>query len=130
MMSWQSILVIGSGGFLGAVLRVYLNGFISHKLSHALPFGTLGVNLLGSFLMGCLFAYFMYNNLISVHMKSFLTTGLLGALTTYSTFAMETFWLIEGGSIILAVTNMALNVFGTILMAGSGFYLISNFFKS
>ena len=63
-------------------------------------------------------------------MKSFLTTGLLGALTTYSTFAMETFWLLEGGSILLALTNMALNVFGTILMAGGGFYLISNFFKS
>lgn len=130
MMSWQSILVIGSGGFIGAVLRVYLNGFISHKIPHVLPFGTLGVNLIGSFIMGCLFAYFMYNNLLSVHMKSFLTTGVLGALTTYSTFAIETFWLIEGGSIVLALTNMLLNVLGTVIMAGSGFYLISNIFKS
>ncbi len=130
MMSWQSILVIGSGGFIGAVLRAYLNGFISHKVPHVLPFGTLGVNLIGSFIMGCLFAYFMYVNVLSVHMKSFLTTGMLGALTTYSTFAIETFWLIEGGSILLAITNMLLNVFGTILMAGSGFYLINNFFKS
>lgn len=130
MMSWQSILVIGSGGFIGAVLRAYLNGFISHKVPHVLPFGTLGVNLIGSFIMGCLFAYFMYVNVLSVHMKSFLTTGMLGALTTYSTFAIETFWLIEGGSILLAITNMLLNVFGTILMAGSGFYLVNNFFKS
>lgn len=130
MMSWQSILAIGSGGFIGAVLRVYINGLISHKVSHVLPFGTLGVNLIGSFVMGCLFAYFMYTNVFSVHMKSFLSTGLLGALTTYSTFAMETFWLLEGGSITLALTNMALNLFGTILMAGSGFYFISNFFKS
>ncbi len=130
MMSWQSILIIGSGGFIGAVLRVYINGLISHKVPHLLPFGTLGVNLIGSFIMGCLFAYFMYTTIFSVHMKSFLTTGLLGALTTYSTFAMETFWLLEGGSILLALTNMALNVFGTILMAGGGFYLISNFFKS
>jgi len=129
-MSWQSILIIGSGGFVGAVLRVYINGLISHKVPHLLPFGTLGVNLIGSFIMGCLFAYFMYTTIFSVHMKSFLTTGLLGALTTYSTFAMETFWLLEGGSIVLALTNMALNVFGTILMAGSGFYLISNIFKS
>lgn len=130
MMSWQSILVIGSGGFIGAVLRAYLNGFISHKVPHVLPFGTLGVNLIGSFIMGCLFAYFMYVNVLSVHMKSFLTTGMLGALTTYSTFAIETFWLFEGGSIILAITNMLLNVFGTILMAGSGYYLVNNFFKS
>ncbi|CAI6165212.1 MAG: Putative fluoride ion transporter CrcB [uncultured Sulfurimonas sp.] len=130
MMSWQSILIIGSGGFIGAVLRVYINGLISHKVPHLLPFGTLGVNLIGSFIMGCLFAYFMYTTIFSVHMKSFLTTGLLGALTTYSTFAMETFWLLEGGSIVLALTNMALNVFGTILMAGGGFYLVSNIFKS
>ncbi len=130
MMSWQSIIIIGSGGFIGAVLRVYINGLISHKVPHILPFGTLGVNLIGSFIMGCLFAYFMYTTIFSVHMKSFLTTGLLGALTTYSTFAMETFWLLEGGSIVLALTNMALNVFGTILMAGGGFYLISNIFKS
>ncbi len=129
-MSWQSILIIGSGGFIGAVLRVYINGLISHKVPHLLPFGTLGVNLIGSFIMGCLFAYFMHTTIFSVHMKSFLTTGLLGALTTYSTFAMETFWLLEGGSIVLALTNMALNVFGTILMAGGGFYLISNIFKS
>ena len=129
-MSWQSIIAIGSGGFIGAVLRAYLSGIISHKVPHILPFGTLGVNLIGSFIMGCLFAYFMYSSFFSVHMKSFLTTGMLGALTTYSTFAMETFFLLEGGSIVLALSNMALNLFGTVLMAGSGFYLISNIFKS
>ena len=130
MMSWQTILAIGSGGFIGAVLRAYLNGLINSKIHHALPLGTLGVNLVGSFIMGSLFAYFMYTTVLSVHAKSFLTTGLLGALTTYSTFAMETFFLLEGGSIILALTNMALNMFGTVLMAGSGYYLVNSLFKS
>jgi len=130
MMSWQTILAIGSGGFLGAILRAYLNGLISHKLPHDLPFGTLGVNLIGSFIMGSLIAYFMYSNIFSVHMKSFLTTGVLGALTTYSTFAIESFLLLEGGSIMLAFINISLNAFGTILMAGSGYYLINHFFKS
>jgi len=130
MMSWQTILAIGSGGFIGAVLRAYLNGVISHKVPHELPFGTLSVNLIGSFIMGCLVAYFMYSTLLSVHVKSFLSTGVLGALTTYSTFAIESFLLFNGGSIILALTNMALNVFGTVIMAGSGYYLINSFFKS
>jgi len=129
-MSWQTILAIGSGGFLGAVLRAYLNGLISHRVPHDLPFGTLGVNLLGSFIMGSLIAYFMYSTLLSVHMKSFLTTGILGALTTYSTFAIESFLLLEGGSIFLAFMNISLNLFGTILMAGSGYYLVNYFFKS
>jgi len=130
MMSWQTILAIGSGGFIGAVLRAYLNGVISHRVPHDLPFGTLGVNLIGSFIIGCLIAYFMYTTLFSVHIKSFLTTGILGALTTYSTFAIESFLLLESGSILLAVSNIVLNVFGTIFMAGSGYYLINYFFKS
>ncbi len=129
MMSWQTILAIGSGGFLGAVLRAYLNGFISHRIPHELPYGTLGVNLLGSFIMGSLVAYFMYVNL-PVHLKSFLTTGILGALTTYSTFAIESFLLLNGGSFLLAFSNIALNVFGTIFMAGSGYYLLHTILKS
>jgi len=129
-MSWQTILAIGSGGFIGAVLRAYLNGLISHRVPHELPFGTLGVNLIGSFIMGCLIAYFMYSSSLSVHMKSFLSTGILGALTTYSTFAIESFLLLEGGSIMLAFLNMGLNVFGTIIMAGSGYYIVNFLFKS
>ncbi len=128
-MSWQTILAIGMGGFIGAVLRAYLNGVISHKLPHDLPFGTLGVNLIGSFVMGVLIAYFMYTTLFSLHMKSFLSTGILGALTTYSTFAMESILLLQGGHFLLAGANMALNVFGTVLMAGIGYFTTISLFK-
>lgn len=129
MMSWQTILAIGSGGFIGAVLRAYFNGLISHRLPHDLPFGTLGVNLIGSFLMGILIAYFMYTTLFSLPAKSFLSTGILGALTTYSTFAIESFLLLEGGHIFLALANISLNAFGTIFMAGGGFYAAKYFLK-
>jgi len=130
MMSWQTILAIGSGGFIGAILRAYLNGLISHKVPHELPYGTLGVNLIGSFIMGLLIAYFMYSSIFSVHVKSFLTTGILGALTTYSTFAIESFLLLEGGSIGLALINMSLNLFGSVIAAGLGYTIINNIFKS
>ncbi|QFR48707.1 fluoride efflux transporter CrcB [Sulfurimonas lithotrophica] len=128
-MSWQTILAIGSGGFIGAVLRAYLNGVISHRVPHDLPFGTLGVNLIGSFIMGVVIAYFMYTTVFSLHIKSFISTGILGALTTYSTFAIESFFLLEGGYITLALINISVNAFGTIIMAGSGFYLVKYFFK-
>jgi CrcB protein len=129
MMSWQTILAIGSGGFIGAVLRAYFNGLISHRVPHDLPFGTLGVNLIGSFIMGILVAYFMYTTIFSLHAKSFLSTGILGALTTYSTFAIESFLLLEGGHIFLAMANISLNAFGTIFMAGGGFYIAKFFLK-
>lgn len=129
MMSLQTILAIGSGAFLGAVLRAYLNGVVNHHLPHTLPFGTMSVNLLGSFIIGALLAYFTYTTLFSVHMKSFLTTGFLGGLTTYSTFAMETFLLLSGGHIVMAALNMALNTFGSVLMATSGYYLLKEWLK-
>jgi len=131
-MSIQTLLAIGAGGFIGAILRAYLNGVISHQFPHHIPIGTLGVNLIGSLLIGILFAIFAnttQSTLLSVEMKSFLTTGVLGALTTYSTFAMESFFLLQGGSYFLAASNMALNLFGTILMAGAGFTMTSALFK-
>ena len=126
-MSWQTILAIGSGGFIGSVLRSYVNGLISNKVPHDLPFGTLGVNLIGSFIMGVLIAYFMYTSFFSLHVKSFLTTGVLGGFTTYSTFAIESFFLLQGGNVFLAFLNMGLSLFGAVFMAGSGFYLAKFF---
>ncbi|MBV5334512.1 MAG: fluoride efflux transporter CrcB [Sulfuricurvum sp.] len=122
-MSFQTILAIGSGAFIGAVLRAYLNGVVNHHFPHTLPFGTLSVNLIGSFIIGVLFAYFSYTTFFSVQAKSFLTTGFLGGLTTYSTFAMETVFLLSGGNLLMAGLNMALNTFGTVAMAASGYYL-------
>lgn len=128
-MNLVTLLAIGSGGFIGAVSRAYLNGYISHKfptlVAHGLPIGTLGVNLLGSFFMGLLFAYFLNDTHLPNNIKSFLSTGILGALTTYSTFAIESFLLLHNAHYALAATNMSLNLVGTIVMAGLGFYIVT-----
>lgn len=130
MMSYQTVLAIGSGGFLGAVLRAYLNGLISSKFPHDIAFGTLGVNLLGSFIIGVLLVSFMHTQIFSPAAKSFLTTGLLGGLTTFSTFAIESFLLLSGGQLAMAAANIILNVVGSVMMAGGGFYLTKIVFKA
>lgn len=120
-MEIKTILAIGTGGFIGANLRSYVNGLVNERIVHHLPLGTLTVNLLGSLILGVLFALFTYTHIFSPKMKSLLSTGMMGAFTTYSTFAMETFFLIEGESYALAILNMGFNVIGTVMFAGLGF---------
>jgi len=83
--------------------------------------------VIGSFLIGLLFAYFNHFD-TSPTLKAFLTTGFLGALTTYSTFAIESY-LLFNTSIFLAITNMILNLLGTVLAAGSAYKLLNFFLK-
>ncbi|MCF6206417.1 MAG: fluoride efflux transporter CrcB [Sulfurovum sp.] len=123
-MQIQTIIAVASGGALGATARMLINGFVNSRVPHILPFGTLTVNLLGSFIIGILFAYFHLNEHLSPHLKTFFITGTLGALTTYSTFAIESFFLLESGHYGHAFLNMALNLFGTIFMAGMGYVLL------
>ncbi|CAM3835802.1 fluoride efflux transporter CrcB [Arcobacter cloacae] len=126
-LSWQTILAIGLGGFLGSIARAYAVHFTNKYIPLEFPLGILLVNLIGSFIIGILFAYFSHYT-VSVNTKAFLTTGFLGALTTYSTFAIETY-LLFGTSIYLAITNIFFNLVGTILAAGSGYRLVQYFIR-
>lgn len=126
-LSWQTILAIGLGGFLGAIARAYSVHLTNKHIPLEFPLGVLLVNIIGSFIIGILFAYFSHVT-VSPNIKAFLTTGFLGALTTYSTFAIESY-LLFSTSIYLAITNMALNLFGTILAAGSGYKLVQMFLR-
>jgi len=119
-----SIVAVASGGAIGATLRFIINHLVNKHFIHAIPLGTLTVNLLGSLLIGILFAYFHLNTSLSPYLRTFMITGILGALTTYSTFAMESFFLLESGQYIRAFASMALNLFGTIFMAGLGYLLL------
>ena len=129
MMNMLTIIAVASGGAIGATLRLLINSTVNKHFTHALPLGTLVVNLLGSLAIGMLFAYFHLNEHLSPHIKTFIITGMLGALTTYSTFAIESFFLLEAGEYMHAFLNMSLNVFGTILLAGIGYLFILNITK-
>ena len=126
MMNLATLIAVASGGAIGASLRLLINTTVNKNFIHSLPLGTLTVNLLGSFIIGMLFAYFHLNTNLSPHLKTFMVTGILGALTTYSTFALESFFLLESGDYMHAFLNVTLNLFGTILLAGVGYLLILN----
>jgi len=131
MMSIATLLAIGSGGFIGASLRYLINNAISHNFPHTLPYGILFVNLFGSLLMGAFFALFTVTSIFAhdTRMYSFITTGILGALTTYSTFALDSFMLLHTGHYSAAAINMSLNLFGTVFFAAVGFLSVSYLLK-
>jgi CrcB protein len=104
-------LLIGAAGFLGAISRYHVEGFISGRMRGvALPWGTLVVNVSGCFALGLIATLMTERFLPHPHLRSALTIGFLGAYTTFSTFAYETLKLGEDGASRLAVLNVTLSV--------------------
>ncbi|MBN1298059.1 MAG: fluoride efflux transporter CrcB [Actinobacteria bacterium] len=108
------------GGGLGALLRYLLSSIIQKQSSSLFPYGTLAVNLIGALLIGFLWEFFS-GITVSTNMKILIFTGILGGLTTFSTFSLETFNLLSEKQYITALINVvAGNVFCIVLVfAGS-----------
>lgn len=95
------ILLIGTGSFIGGILRYTISQIIQTKFLSAFPFGTLGVNVLGCFAIGLVFALSEKTNM-SPEMRMFLATGICGGFTTFSAFSNETFSLMRDGQLLYA----------------------------
>jgi CrcB protein len=125
--NFQTILAVGIGGFFGAISRFYANIIISYRFPYEIPLATLIVNIVGSFLIGVFIAIFLHYNPADTT-RGFLVTGFLGALTTYSTFAIESFFLLNN-SFWYAILNIFFNLVGSIFFAGSGYKIIQFLLK-
>lgn len=108
----QQLLAVGCGGFLGAVARYSLTGLMHKKFPGFLPGGTMLVNVLGCLLIGILMALVTEKVWLSEHetLRRFLITGILGSLTTFSTFGYETIELMRETEMRLAAWNVAGNL--------------------
>ena len=105
-------LLVGVGGFAGAIARWFLDGWISARNPTAFPLGTLVINATGSFLLGLLFAWILERGVLPADLRAPLMIGFLGAYTTFSTFMLESWRLVEDGAWLLA----ALNLGGSVLV--------------
>jgi CrcB protein len=102
-----TLLLVGAGGFFGAISRYLVDGWVSATTGGGFPWGTLVVNVSGSFVLGLLFAASVERGVIPAEIRAPILIGFIGAYTTFSTLTLETWRLVEAGSYLLAVANIA-----------------------
>lgn len=117
----NQLIVIAIGGSVGALLRFFVSNGMHMWLGRGFPFGTLTVNVLGSFLIGLLTeALVLQRVAISMEYRAAILVGLFGSFTTFSTFSLETVYLIEQGNFAKAGLNAAVSVLTCILAVWLG----------
>ncbi|MGN7611032.1 fluoride efflux transporter CrcB [Magnetococcales bacterium HHB-1] len=120
----KQLLGIALGGALGALSRYSVSIAMKHLFpGHAMPWATLTVNVVGSFFIGLLSLLLVEKWPVSATIRLALLTGFLGALTTFSTFSLETLQLLQRGQMESAIVNIILNVTLSLLAVWSGWQL-------
>ena len=105
-----NLLIVGIGGFIGAVLRYIISGFFYDLYGDKFPYGTLAVNIIGCFALGFIITFAEGKFIISPQMRSFVAIGLLGAFTTFFTFSFETLTLLQNELYTSAFLNILFSV--------------------
>jgi CrcB protein len=120
-------IIVFLGGGAGAMLRHGFNIAFARLLGTAFPYATLFENVSGSVVMGLLVAFFAFKSGIPQHWQLFLTTGILGGYTTFSTFSLDAALLYERGELGLAALYVLLSVALSIGGLFAGLALVRNF---
>jgi len=108
----HKIILIGTGGFMGAILRYLVSGYVQNlSESVSIPYGTFAVNVIGCFLFGMLSHLTEMQIGMTLEMRLLLMVGFLGSFTTYSTFSNETMNLLQDQRIFLAMINIGAHIF-------------------
>jgi fluoride exporter len=115
----RTVIGIAVAGAAGALARYGVDGVVSSRSSGPFPWGTFVVNITGAFVVGFLFVLLTERFTVPPWLRSSILIGLLGGYTTFSTWTLETYRLLEGGAIGFA----AANVFGSLAAGMLAVYL-------
>jgi CrcB protein len=122
----QSWLYVAAGGAIGACLRFGITQLMVLLLGRHFPYGTLIVNVVGSFIIGVAYALISHGHVADHPLKPLLMVGILGALTTFSSFALDTVVLAQQGAYLKALLNVGLNLFLCLAMVALGMQLVAS----
>jgi CrcB protein len=111
------------GGAVGTGARYVLSGWVLSRLGGSFPYGTLAVNVTGSFLLGALMHVSLASGLVSPALRAVLGIGLMGGFTTYSTFNYETLEYLREGAWLLGVANVGVTVISCLIAGTLGLVL-------
>lgn len=118
------LVIIGIGGFTGAIMRYAVGSFVHRLLDKPFfPYGTLTVNILGCLLIGLLSGLVETRQLFSPEIRLFVFIGFLGSFTTFSTFGYEVFNFARDGELTLSFANILLHLFLGFAAVGAGYAL-------
>ena len=120
MIWWQQLALVMAGGALGAAGRFWLSGILLRQLGNGFPWGTLAVNLLGSFLAGFLVVWLEGRGPSAVYWRAFLMVGVMGGLTTFSTLMVECLLYARSDRNGLMLTYVAVSLVAGLLLIWLG----------
>jgi len=113
----KNMLIVGVGGGMGSIARYLCQKYFYESHPHPFPFGTFAVNIFGCFLIGIFYALSEKGNLLTPEWRIFLTTGICGGFTTFSSFAYENVTLLKAGDYLYfglyAAGSVALGIIAT-----------------
>ena len=122
----MALLWIGMGGALGAIFRYLTASTVFRWMGTAFPYGTLSVNLIGSFVIGLAYVFLVQQQWGSDHHKQLAMVGFLGAFTTFSTFSLESIALMQQQRWLAVAAYVGFSVFGCFLATGAGIALANS----
>jgi len=112
--------IIAFFSVVGGLSRYYLSGWVYGLLGRSFPFGTFAVNIIGAYFIGLIMELALRSTLVSDTLRIGLTVGLMGGLTTFSTFSYESFRLLEEGQFLVAFANVLASVVACLLLTWLG----------
>ena len=124
----NQVVAIAVGGALGALSRYWMVGFVSRLFERNFPYGTLAVNVVGSFLIGIGYIVIVQRLQVASEWHAVLMVGFIGAFTTFSTFSLETVSLMQEGRLIAAFIYIFSSVLVCLLATTAGILLAKQIF--